>query len=261
MPALQSVSFAAAAFNAVYYIGVMHYLQTHPEHLAPGCLFLGSSSGSVIGPLVVCGVRIDQIMPPLLRFIKETRKRKNFWASARRFIQLVFKLLPDDAYKKCSRRCAVVYTKLALDTFTAVRRSRFRSNRDLYRYIRASCCVPLVTDVGPIRLSRDHVGIDGTFSENQPVVDELTLRVTGTHQRDPQRADIFPPAGVTAARPALMQMPPPDKILPIVRQGYADTQVYLRSIAPPVFRLSVNTPPKKTKDTREAPRAWCATPP
>ena len=199
MPRVRSVSFAAAGFNAVYYVGVLHYLQTHRERLSPRCLFLGSSSGSVMGPLLVCGVGVRRIMESLVPFMEETRKRKDFWASARRFVRAVFALLPKDAYARCSHRCAVVYTKVSWDTFTAVRRQRFGSNRELYRCVRASCCVPLVTDVAPVRLARDHVGIDGTFSDTQPTVDSQTLRVNATYQRDPHRADIYPPPGVTAA--------------------------------------------------------------
>lgn len=249
MPRLRSVSFAAAAFNAVYYIGVVHYLHTHPRRLAPDCLFLGSSSGSVMGPLLVCGVGLRRIMERVVPFLEESHRLKNFWASARRFIRTVFSLLPHDAHRRCSRRCAVVYTKVALDTFTAVRRARFRSRRHLYRCIRASCCIPLVTDLAPIRMGPDHVGIDGTFSDTQPVVDAFTLRVNATHQRSAGRADIHPPPEVTSPRPALMELPPMDQVARIVRQGYADARHYLEGAAPPAFRLPplhVHTAPEKS---------------
>ena len=236
MPPIQSVSFAAAAFNGVYYAGVLHYLQTHADRLAPGCLFLGSSSGSVMGPLLVCGVGVDRLLGRLLPFLRESHRLKNFWASSRRFLSTVFELLPDDAYKRCSRRCVVVYTKVTLDTITSVRRSRFRSNRELFRYIRASCCIPLVTDTGPIKLGRGHYGVDGTFSDSQPVVDHHTLRINATHQRRGDVADIYPPEHVTSAHPVLMELPPLDKVRAIVAQGYADARHYLEQLAPPLFR-------------------------
>ena len=106
MPRVRSVSFAAAGFNAVYYVGVLHYLQTHRERLSPRCLFLGSSSGSVMGPLLVCGVGLRRIMERVVPFLEESHRLKNFWASARRFIRTVFSLLPHDAHRRCSRRCA-----------------------------------------------------------------------------------------------------------------------------------------------------------
>jgi hypothetical protein len=235
MPPIQSVSFAAAAFNAVYYVGVLHYLQTHAHRLAPGCLFLGSSSGSVMGPLLVCGVGVDRLVGRLVPFLRESHRLKNFWASSRRFLRTVFGLLPPDAHRRCSRRCVVVYTKITLDTVASVRRSRFRSNRELFRYIRASCCIPLVTDTGAIKLGRGHYGVDGTFSDSQPVVDHHTLRINATQQRG-DGADIYPPQNVTSAHPALMELPPMHKVRAILAQGYADARHYLERLAPPLFR-------------------------
>ena len=69
-------------------------------------------------------------------------------------------------------------------------------------------------------------------------MDSQTLRVNATYQRDPHRADIYPPPGVTAARPALMELPSAARLSEIARQGYADAKAYLGGgLAPPVFHV------------------------
>lgn len=228
MQQIRSISFEAAGFNVVYYIGVLHFLDTHRALLHPKYVALGCSSGSMIAVLLCCRVPLHTIMHMIEPMLQHSRKYRDFWRSAPKFIQGLQKILPDDAYKRCTNRCSIAYSQLYLDWgglhYRPVRKSVFESNEELLRVMRASCCVPFVTDVLPPWVDNAY-GVDGVFTDSLPIIDHRTIRVSTSADHSDAK-DVYPPDSLQLSPPMHMRVPSEEKTLAAMRQGYADARYF-----------------------------------
>ncbi|NWU17196.1 PLPL1 protein, partial [Cephalopterus ornatus] len=144
-----SILFRGCSFLIVYQAGVLSALQ----ELSPGILesasrIYGSSSGSVIATVGLCGCDIDELKKTFL-----SRLTTSFWGlvPGRRVLRVLKygldKHLPPNAHELVSGKLHIVLTRL--HDWKSVTVSEFSSKEDLIQAITCSCFVPVYFGLFP----------------------------------------------------------------------------------------------------------------
>lgn len=184
-----SFSFSGRSWLVFYELGVAQTLRDHvKQHILDECVFLGASSGA----LVAAAMALDLD----LQYTKNVMKERALAASKRLFgpISGMSRVLKNSLQEILPRSVSGLSDRLRIsltDAFTLepVTSNRFESKEDLIDHILASCYIPLLYET-PTRV-RGHLYIDGTLSDETPIIDELTVTSSPTSPK----ANISPATG------------------------------------------------------------------
>ncbi|NXK34292.1 PLPL1 protein, partial [Piprites chloris] len=146
-----SMLFRGCSFLIAYEAGVLSALQ----ELSPGILesasrIYGSSSGSIIATVGLCGCDIDEFKDAFL-----SRLTTSFWGLVpgkriHKLLRYVLELhLPPNAHKLVSGKLHIVLTRV--HDWKSVTVSEFTSKEDLIQAILCSCFIPLYFGLFPPR--------------------------------------------------------------------------------------------------------------
>ena len=170
-----SVAFSGCGTLNFYQTGVAAALQEHG--LAPSTRFSGASAGSGLSVLLAQGTPAKQIAQVAIDILRP-HKHRNIISNptilfefADRFLE---HFITKDTLDKIEDRVFISIT--TLNPIQNLLVNQFHHTDDLCRAIRASCHIPSFQKRSV--LFRGYSCIDGGFTNNNPILDQNTLRVS-----------------------------------------------------------------------------------
>ncbi|CAB3372131.1 Hypothetical predicted protein [Cloeon dipterum] len=168
-----NLSFAGCGFLGIYHVGVAACLKKYAPQLLLNKIS-GASAGAIAGCCLLCNVPLCEITNDVLRVVSEARSRTLGPFSPTFNVQNILleglcKVLPDNAHEMCSGKLFISLTRAHDGKNVIV--SEFSSKEELIQAVSASSYIPLV--FGPIPKFRGVRYMDGGFTNNQPIFDQI----------------------------------------------------------------------------------------
>ena len=186
--------FSSAGFNIVYYSGILKLKKKHKNIFKNYC-FSGISSGSIIAACLCCNISIKKFMVIINELINNYNK--SFFKT--NLINLLEKSLhytyPNNAHIKCNNRLIINYTKISTKyPFLEPKSiSYFNNKKELIDYILASCSIPLIEDVYPLkRQINNEFMIDGRFTSQYIKIQDISNISVDWNNKRKDKSDICP---------------------------------------------------------------------
>lgn len=239
-----NLSFAGCGFLGVYHIGVASCIKEYAPQLLLNTVS-GASIGALTGATLICNNSLGDFTSALLAIVYELRKHAfgafnpliNVTSMLRSTLQ---KVVPDDAYKRCSGRLFISVTRVSDGANVII--SEFKSNDDLIAALVASTFVPVFSGFIPPKVG-EHRYVDGGFSNNLPILDENTITVSpfcGESDICPRDSSLqlfhvnFCNTSVEVSKPNMYRFsrilfpPNPEVLSMMCKQGFEDALKFLQ---------------------------------
>jgi hypothetical protein len=213
----------------MYHIGVVRYIFENPE-LFVETKYLGASSGAGIVAFVLCFENDPgcfDVLNQIVNFVIGLRE-KNLVLHKQIdvYSKLLFNFMTEERFNKCikfSDRCHISVTNVTYMIPLNEIKTRFADYKQFMDTLRASACIPIILD-DTIRTVDNKFYLDGGFSNNLPVLDKNTLKVSclnypflNSHLYPKKVCDIMHTF-----------IPPDEKyVQDMIKQGYDDICEYM----------------------------------
>ena len=171
-----SFSFSGSYWMLSYQLGAAQCLKDYIKpHLLNDCIFLGSSSGSIIASLLALQVDLVQFKDYIISAtVNHAQRFLGPVCSIEDIIrQYLEKNLPNDI------SCAQSRVYISLTSFPSLQNklaNQFSSQKDLIDHIMASCYIPLYNET-PVCLD-GQLYLNGMFSNNIPILNNYTVSIS-----------------------------------------------------------------------------------
>lgn len=227
---IDSLSFSGGGYNCVYHIGVLKYIFENPN-LFRGTKYLGASGGAGIVAVVLCFEEDENRFDILDEMIDEIAamrdKNLKLYQQVEDYSNILLRYVTRerfDKYIKDSDRCHISITNIPMILPSNVMKTRFSSYEQFVETLRASACIPVILD-NKIRKVDSIYCIDGGLSNNLPVLDDKTIKVSCLNYPF-LNADIYP---TKILKLSYCFTPPPRDYIDSLRSlGYDDISSLLR---------------------------------
>lgn len=227
---INSISFSGGGYNCMYHIGVARYIFENPE-LFKDTKYLGASGGAGIVALLLCFENDPdrfKILQEILDFViglhdKHLKLRKQ----VNEYSKLLFQYMSEERFNECilnSDRCHISVTNITYIIPYNEIKTKFTSYSQFMDTLRASACIPFLLD-NKIRTVDDKKYLDGGLSNNLPIIDKNTLKISCLNYPFLD-ADLYP----KYICHIMYSFTPPDKnyIMNMHDQGYNDIEQYMK---------------------------------
>jgi len=202
-------SFDSTGWLYMYHLGVAMWIQDNLNLESKEVAFSGSSGGGLTAAALASGIDTGEIAQRMVKFFNEIG-----W-NAFRILPNVDKtlddILPQDAHERCSGGIRVLLTKVSMKPpfFQAEAASQFRTWKELFCCLRATCHIPMIGGILPYPVEGRGWYYDGllwaslfvpwrSFAETDQVIKVSGLGLPGAHigPRQPAPAwwGLFPPS-------------------------------------------------------------------
>lgn len=221
-----SLSFAGCAWLFPYHLGAIEAFRKEPAF--DRALYLGASSGSLAAIIAALDIDTQNIMDHTLEFAQDARERRlgPIGRMSRYVSQGLQEQLPPNAPKLAAGRVMVSVTHLPRLKHELVDVGVCQSRAELIHLLLGSCYIPIYYEK-PVNWSGRWL-IDGGLRNNQPILDNRTIRILPQGPREGQ-ADIHPQQNSSVAD---ILFPEPQRLLQLYERGRQDTEIWLRANLP-----------------------------
>ncbi len=216
-----SLSFAGCAWLFPYHLGAIEGFRQEPAFA--NALYLGASSGSLAAIIAALDIDTQKIMEHTLDFAQDSRERRlgPIGRMSRYVRQGLQDQLPANACKLAAGRVKVSVTHLPRLKHELVDVGVCQSRAELIHLLLGSCYIPIYYEK-PVSWSGRWL-IDGGLRNNQPILDQRTIRILPQGPREGQ-ADIHPQEHSSVAD---ILFPEPQRLRELYVKGRQDTEVWL----------------------------------
>lgn len=221
-----SFSFAGCAWLFPYHLGAIEALRREPA--LAGALYLGASSGSLAAIVAALEIDTQKIMDHTLDFAQDARERRlgPIGRMSRYVSQGLQDQLPPNASQLAAGRVKVSVTHLPRFRHELVDVGVCQSRAELISLLLGSCYIPIYYEK-PVNWSGRWL-IDGGIRNNQPVLDNSTIRILPQGPRE-GKADIHPKVNSSVTD---ILFPEPERLLQLYVSGREDTEAWLQRTFP-----------------------------
>lgn len=226
---VKSLCFSGGGYNCVYHIGVVKFIFEHPE-IFKNTKYLGASGGAGIMALTLAYETDNDrfiVLDKLTDFIKNIQnKNLKLHQQVEQYNDLILSYVTEEKFNqniKNSDRCSISVTNISNIVPKNEMRNMFSSYKSFLDTLSASACVPILLD-DKIRKIDDNIFLDGGLSNNLPIHDKSTLKVSCISYPT-MSADIYPHE-ICDIRYCFTP-PPSDYVDRMQTQGYHDIYKYL----------------------------------
>ncbi|XP_027732021.1 patatin-like phospholipase domain-containing protein 1 [Vombatus ursinus] len=176
-----SISFSGSGFLCYYQVGAVDaFRDLAPRMLDTAHRVVGTSAGSVVAALTVCGIGMNEYLKVLNAGVAEVRKSfLGPFSPSCKMVQMMkqflYRVLPEDSYKLATGRLHVALTRVTDGENVVV--SEFTSKEELIEALYCSCFIPVYCGLIPPTY-RGVRYIDGGFTGMQPCsywTDSITI--------------------------------------------------------------------------------------
>ncbi|XP_072498009.1 omega-hydroxyceramide transacylase [Notamacropus eugenii] len=176
-----SISFSGSGFLCYYQVGAVDaFRDLAPRMLDTAHRVVGTSAGSVVAALTVCGIGMNEYLKVLNSGVAEVRKSfLGPFSPSCKMVQMMkkflYRVLPEDSYKLATGRLHVALTRVTDGENVVV--SEFTSKEELIEALYCSCFIPVYCGLIPPTY-RGVRYIDGGFTGMQPCsywTDSITI--------------------------------------------------------------------------------------
>ncbi|XP_068929645.1 omega-hydroxyceramide transacylase isoform X3 [Petaurus breviceps papuanus] len=176
-----SISFSGSGFLCYYQVGAVDaFRDLAPRMLDTAHRVVGTSAGSVVAALTVCGIGMNEYLKVLNTGVAEVRKSfLGPFSPSCKMVQMMrrflYRVLPEDSYKLATGRLHVALTRMTDGENVVV--SEFTSKEELIEALYCSCFIPVYCGLIPPTY-RGVRYIDGGFTGMQPCsywTDSITI--------------------------------------------------------------------------------------
>ncbi|XP_051852575.1 omega-hydroxyceramide transacylase [Antechinus flavipes] len=176
-----SISFSGSGFLCYYQVGAVDaFRDLAPRMLDTAHRVVGTSAGSVVAALTVCGIGMNEYLKVLNTGVEEVRKSfLGPFSPSCKMVQMMkqflYRVLPEDSYKLATGRLHVALTRVTDGENVVV--SEFTSKEELIEALYCSCFIPVYCGLIPPTYRGERY-IDGGFTGMQPCsywTDSITI--------------------------------------------------------------------------------------
>jgi hypothetical protein len=182
-----SISFSGGGYNCAYHLGVVKYIFEHPN-IFTNTIYLGASGGSGIAVIVLAYQNDFNRMSVLNSIIQDiiNLENENYTLSEQvdKYTNILLGYIDQNRFEKYilnSDKLRISLTNLSDRDYVYVPTNEIISKIDtldhLAKAIRASACIPGFLD-DHVRTIDNKSYLDGGLTNNLPVIDEQTIRVS-----------------------------------------------------------------------------------
>lgn len=227
---LSSISFSGGGYNCVYHIGVLKYIFENPE-LFKNTKYLGASGGAGIIAVLLSYENdpnnID-ILDKIIEFIIDLGTRNiQLSKQVEEYSKMLFDYVTKDRfnkYIKTSNRCYISVTDVTYIVPINTIKHEFETYEKFKEILQASACIPFLLD-DKIRKVDSRSYLDGGISNNMPVLDEYTLKISCLNYPF-MDANLYPDKTCDIKHSFIP--PPKEYIIEMYNQGYSDIKKYMK---------------------------------
>lgn len=224
-----SISFSGGGYNCIYHMGIVKYIFEHNE-LFTNTTYLGASGGAGVAVFTLC-YQDDPNRMKILKFvidkiIEMESSAKSLSDQVDQYTNILLEFIDQDRFNlrvKGQNRLMISLT----DVSSVVPKNKiineFRDLQYLESVIRASACVPILLD-NKIRKVDEVSYLDGGFTNNLPIRDENTIRISCIGYPG-IRAEIKPSKFLDIK--SCFMHPGETELHNVMAQGYIDMVEYL----------------------------------
>jgi hypothetical protein len=180
---LESICFSGGGYNCVYHLGVVRYIFENPL-LFKNTKYLGASGGAGIIGIILCYENNPNKFLVLDTIIQEIINMKALKLKLHKQVEKYGSILGTyvdenkfNKFIKNSDRCHISVTDITyIIPFNSIK-TKFLSYKQYIDTLKASASVPFVLD-DKIRTIDNRCYLDGGFSNNLPILNEETIRIS-----------------------------------------------------------------------------------
>jgi hypothetical protein len=232
-----SVSFSGGGYTCAFHIGIIKYCFENPN-LFQNTIYLGASGGAGIATICLAHQNnpdrmniLDHIVIDLLDMYDNSYGMSE---QVSIYTDVLMRYVTEDIFEqniKGSDRLRISLTDVTDYMPINCIESKFESLKILESVIRASACIPILLD-DQIRKVGERSYIDGGLTNNLPIVDDLTIRISCMNYPGIQ-ADIYPSNYLDPI--TCFKHPGKDPILCMIDHGY---ESFKRYIEPHILKVN-----------------------
>jgi hypothetical protein len=228
--ALDSISFSGGGYNCMYHMGVVKYIFENPT-LFKDTKYLAASGGVSVAALVLCFENDPdkfKVLREIIEFVIDIRfKNLKLNKQVDEYSNKVFQYISNEKFNMYilnSDRCHISVTNVTYIIPQNEIKTKFTSYSQFMDTLKASACIPILLD-NKIRTIDGNSYLDGGLSNNLPVIDENTLKISCLNYPF-LNAHLYPKYVCDIA----YSFTPPDEnyIMNMHDQGYNDIEQYMR---------------------------------
>jgi hypothetical protein len=227
----RSISFSGGGYNCVYHLGIVKYIFENPD-LFHGVKYLGASGGAGIASLALCYgsdpnklMIINDILEDIISIRGLNLKLSE---QVEKYSGILEKYINENKFNlfiKRNNRCYISITDVSDILPKNVIMNNFESYEQYLESLRASACIPILLD-DKIRTVDGKWCLDGGLSNNMPIIDESTLKISCLNY-PLMRADIYP-KNTCELRYSFIS-PEKKYIIDMFDLGYKDMELYMKN--------------------------------
>lgn len=228
----ESISFSGGGYNCVYHLGIVKYIFEN-SILFKDLKYLGASGGAGIASIALCYESESEstkltIINDILRDIIGMRLMNlKLSEQVARYSSILERYIDEEKFNKYIKRKNRCYISIT-DVSDIIPKNIIMNNFETYeQYIeslRGSACIPLLLD-DTIRTVDGKWCLDGGLSNNIPVINEHTLRISCLNY-PLMKADIYPK--IICELKYSFISPEEKYIMNMFNLGYNDMEQYMR---------------------------------
>jgi predicted patatin/cPLA2 family phospholipase len=231
--ASDSISFSGGGYNCVYHLGVVRYIFEKLD-LFKGTKYLGASGGAGIVCLVLCYENDENRFKVIDMIIKEIIALKGsglkLHKQVEKYSQILGSLIDQDKFNrfiKDSDRCHISVTNISSGIPINTIKSKFQTYEQFNDTLKASASIPFVLD-DTVRTIDNRSYLDGGLSNNLPILNNKTIRISCINYYPVMNADIYPKI-ICEIKYSFV---PPEKnyILNMHDLGYSNMEEYMKQL-------------------------------
>lgn len=180
---IESISFSGGGYNCVYHLGCVKYIFEN-EELFKNTIYLGASGGAGIIALLLSYEHdenkfdlLDAILDAISSFQEKNLK---FYEHVEEYSELLFAFANETRFNKFiknTNRCHISLTNVTYFIPINEVKCDYNTYTHFIETIKASACIPFILD-GAVRTIDNKKYIDGGLSNNMPMLNEKTIRIS-----------------------------------------------------------------------------------
>lgn len=225
-----SISFSGGGYNCVYHMGVIQYIFKNPE-LFQETKFLGASGGAGIIAILLCfenDPNRQKILREIIEFVISLKGRNlKLHKQVEEYSKTLLSYVTEERFNKYiknSDRCHISVTNITYFVPKNEIMTKFSSYEQFMDVLKATASVPILLD-NKIRTIGTNKYIDGGLSNNIPILDKTTLKISCLNYPT-LNADLYPKYQCAIIHCFIA----PDKnyIMNMHDQGLSDIERYMK---------------------------------
>ncbi|CAM1303883.1 PNPLA2 (predicted) [Pycnogonum litorale] len=174
-----NLSFAGCGFLGIYHVGVASCIKEYAPSLYQTKIS-GASAGAICACALICDCSLGDGTTQVLKVAVKARSRAlGPFHPSFNIVEILRKgledILPEDAHIRCSGRLFISLTRVSDGKNELV--SEYHSKEDLIQAVICSSFIPVYSGIIPPKFHGERY-IDGSLSDNLPVLDENTITVS-----------------------------------------------------------------------------------